>query len=313
MYYPYFRGKQNELILLRENSELISNAPFVPIIEPVKDNLNPLFKCLTSLMAFNNDFIIIANPQCGDFSDDNSPIEKDLLTADLLEYQHLCIGYICSDDTDLDDLTSFLTKYLDFNVVLIHSGYSNGKLLRASIEDFKNISTHIFIEKHAQKRYRKNFNNGSRRILIRDGFEKQSNKNYPSKEHFSELHIMYEEEGMDGFGDFLINSDEYSESGGPAYAVAIHLTYLEPDDDDDMYIKHYISDRNNSPADPGGKFLEAINKLVVDVTNDHKMFQSNAVLEFKALAIRKHYPGLGSVKKLSMQHHIELLANFFEG
>ena len=43
------------------------------------------------------------------------------------------------------------------------------------------------------------------------------------------------------------------------------------------------------------------------------MFHSNAVNEFKALKNRDHYPGLGSIKKLSMQHHIELLANFFKG
>ncbi len=264
-------------------------------------------------MAYESHFVIIANPQCGDFSADSSPLDEFLFTGDLLEYQNFSIGYICNENTDLDHLKTFLAKYQKNSVVLIHSGYSNGKLLRTSIAEFSNITTHVFIEKHAQKRYRKNFNNGARRILIRDGFEKQSNKDYPFKEHFSELHIMFEEEGMNGFGDFSITSDEYSESGGPAYAVAIHLTYLEPDDDDDMYIKHYISDRNNSPADPGGKFLEAINKLVVDVEHDKKMFNSNAVVEFKALAERKHFPGLGYVKKLSMQHHIELLANFFEG
>jgi hypothetical protein len=31
---------------------------------------------------------------------------------------------------------------------------------------------------------------------------------------------------MDGFGDFLIVGDDYSESGGPAYAIAIHLTFI---------------------------------------------------------------------------------------
>ena len=30
---------------------------------------------------------------------------------------------------------------------------------------------------------------------------------------------------MDGFGDFLIVGDDYSDTGGPAYAVAIHLTF----------------------------------------------------------------------------------------
>nr|MDC2856091.1 sce7725 family protein [Ningiella sp. W23] len=175
---------------------------------------------------------------------------------------------------------------------------------------FNKEFTHIFIEKFAQRRYRRIFTN-DKRILIKDGFNRQkSNKDYPAKEHFSELHIMYKEENMDGFGDFLINGDEYSESGGPAYAVAIHLTYLDESDEDDMFIKHYLSESNSSPADPGGKFLEALNKLVND--NDPKIFSSQAHQEFHKLAARQHYPGLGYVKKLSMQHHLELIADFLK-
>lgn len=43
---------------------------------------------------------------------------------------------------------------------------------------------------------------------------------------------------MNGFGDFLIVGDEFSESGGPAYAVAIHLTYINTKHEDEMYIYH---------------------------------------------------------------------------
>ncbi|NQY35696.1 MAG: sce7725 family protein [Alteromonadaceae bacterium] len=313
MYYPYFRGKQNELILLRENSELISKSDIVPIIEPVKSNINPINKSLTSLIASNANFIVIINPRYGDFSHSNEELREGVFTEEMLRYKNLIIGYICDENTELAHLTSFLDDYQNQNIALIHYGYSNGKALSESIAPFNNVKVHVFIEEHAQKRYRRNFNNGIERVLIRDGFRKRSNREHPFKEHFSELHIMFEEEGMQGFGDFLINGDDYSESGGPAYAIAIHLTFLEPEDDDDMYIKHYVSDRNNSPADPGGKFLEALYKLVVDLDKDKKMFHSNAVNEFKALKNRDHYPGLGSIKKLSMQHHIELLANFFKG
>ena len=46
MYHPYLRGKQYELILLRENAKLIKNASMVPIIEPVKKNLTALNKAI---------------------------------------------------------------------------------------------------------------------------------------------------------------------------------------------------------------------------------------------------------------------------
>ncbi len=38
MYFPYLRGKQNELLVIRENLGLISTNNIIPIIEPVKKN-----------------------------------------------------------------------------------------------------------------------------------------------------------------------------------------------------------------------------------------------------------------------------------
>lgn len=309
MYYPYLRGKQNELILLRENAELISKSKINPIIEPVKSNLNPLVKTINRLIETNCKFTLILNPSCGDFAFDSSELIEYLQKEKVFEYESVNIALLCDGETTLEDIKSFLDYFPEQKLSFIHNGFTDGKELEGLIRDYKNVDSHIFIEPKAQKRYRKTFNNYTR-ILIRDGFVKRSNKDHPVNEHFSELHIMYEDEGMNGFGDFLINGDEYSESGGPAYAVAIHITYLDDKDEDDMFIKHYISDRNNSPADPGGKFLEALNKLVND--NDPKLFNSKAVDEFKKLADRQHFPGLGSVKKLSMQHHLELVANFLK-
>lgn len=309
MYYPYLRGKQNELILLRENAELISKSHVFPIIEPVKNNLNPLVKSLNSLIQEFCEFTIIINPANGDFSLDNTTLIDCLNNEGIFEYENLNVAFICDESTTVDELHLAINDYPTNDITLIHYGFSDHKKLKEILSDFPNKFTHIFIEKYAQKRYRRAFT-ADKRILIRDGFERRSNKDYPIKEHFSELHIMYEDENMDGFGDFLINGDEYSESGGPAYAVAIHLTYLDQDDDNDMFIKHYISDSNSSPADPGGKFLEALNKLVGD--NDRNIFSSMAHKEFHKLAFKQHYPGLGYVKKLSMQHHLELIADFLK-
>ncbi|MBS1982831.1 MAG: sce7725 family protein, partial [Bdellovibrionales bacterium] len=42
VYHPYFRGKQYELITIRENASVLAASKFVPIIEPVKEALNGL-------------------------------------------------------------------------------------------------------------------------------------------------------------------------------------------------------------------------------------------------------------------------------
>ena len=38
MYYPYFRGKQFELMTIRETAKLMAERGFCPIIEPVRDH-----------------------------------------------------------------------------------------------------------------------------------------------------------------------------------------------------------------------------------------------------------------------------------
>ena len=118
---------------------------------------------------------------------------------------------------------------------------------------------------------------------------------------------------MNGFGDFLIVGDDYSESGGPAYAVAIHLTFIDADQDDSMFIYHFVSERQDTPTDPAGKFAEALDEMMATLNDRHsKVLETSAVQEFRLLHKQRHFPGLGYVKKLSMKHHIETLAHYFQ-
>ena len=103
---------------------------------------------------------------------------------------------------------------------------------------------------------------------------------------------------MNGFGDFLIVGDQFSESGGPAYAVTIHLTFIDPDQDDSMLIYHFKSERQDTPPDPAGKFAEALTEMMETLnTPGSKVLETNAVQEFRMLHQPGHFPGLGYVKK----------------
>jgi len=311
MYYPYFRGKQFELILLRELASFLSENQIHPIIEPVRDDFSALTRTMETLNNVNATYSVILNPQVGNSPVPASNIKNLLMDGDYRRFENLSIGYIINPTADIEDLMDILNELTDYSFSIIHQGYTNGKILAQEIAAFTNIKSHIFIEGFAGKLYQKHLKkDGIDRVLIRNGFKpREKNAFYPKNEHFSDLHITFPEEGMDGFGDYLIVGDDYSETGGPAYAVAIHLTYL--DSDDDMYIYHFISDQTDSPTDPGGKFLEALGKLVKAVRNPKsQIFNSEAVTEYMNLYEKQHYPGLGYVKKLSMKHHIELIADY---
>ncbi len=310
-YYPYFRGKQNELITIRDNAELLKNADFIPIIEPVKQSTNGLERAIQEMHNKGGTCIIVANPNCGDYCENHTSIEQ-LINRLTVNSDALAVGVLLDSDIKINNIEELCSKYISKNVTLIHHGFQNGKGLANLIAEYSNINRHIFVDEHCGKLYRKHFNDSKIRILIRDGFQKRINKNHPDCEPFSDLHATYEEENMDGFGDFLVVGDDYSETGGPAYAIAIHLTYIDPDRDDAMFIHHFKSDKIDTPTDPAGKFLEALNKLVAEVTRQKSpILMSNAVNEFLDLHAQSHFPGLGYIKKLSMQHHIETLADYF--
>ena len=117
-------------------------------------------------------------------------------------------------------------------------------------------------------------------------FERESIVIILKRNSFSDLHATFDDEGMNGFGDFLIVGNDYSESGGPAYAVAIHLTYIDSNKDDEMHIRHFKSIRQDDPKDPAGKFAEALNELKEVVQqSSNQIFRSSAVIEFLTCTI----------------------------
>lgn len=310
MYHPYFRGKQYELITIRENATLLAEHGFVPIIEPVREGLSGLERTLNAVVKAKGKAVVIVNPFHGDYSGDGESLSE-LLSKAFIGTTDISAGVLLKSQTSISDTLTYCQNHKDHPLTLVHDGFSDAKGLASALSEQSQQVTHVFFEPDCGKLYQRHFN-GSQRILIRDGFQRRRNKDHPNVEMFSDLHATFKDEGMDGFGDFLIVGDEYSETGGPAYAVAIHLTYIDKDKDDAMYVYHFVSDRQDTPKDPAGKFAEALEKLIKKLNeSSSKIFESNAVQEFRELHKRKHFPGLGYIKKLSMQHHIETLANYF--
>lgn len=311
MYHPYFRGKQFELITIRETAALMAGAGFVPIIEPVKEALSGLEKTLKAICEAGGRAIIIVNPYHGDHQEDGASITN-LLQTGYIVNDAISAGILLSAETSLAAATAALEAHRDHNPTFVHAGFTAQKGLADYLGTDMPASNHVFVEEHANTLYRKHYD-GSTRTLVRDGFKRRKNSEYSKIpfEEFSELHLTYGDMNMDGFGDFLIVGDSYSEGGGPAYAVAIHLTFIDPDKDDVMFIYHFVSTTNDTPTDPAGKFAQALKKLIDRLdSGTSKLFESNAIKEFRNLHAKGHFPGLGYVKKLSMKHHIETLADY---
>jgi hypothetical protein len=309
MYYPYLRGKQYELITVRETAPILAAAGFRPIIEPVREALSGLHKALDAVADADGHAIVIVNPHHGDLSGDGESLTK-LLEKEFLDLPGISAGILLKHDMTANDAIECFKAHSKHSPAFIHAGFADAKGLAAKLGKPSKKQCHIFSKRSGGKLYQKHFS-GANRVLLKDGFEKKRNRDYKPVEPFSDLHATYQDEGMDGFGDYLIVGDDFSESGGPAYAVAIHLTFIDPDQDDAMMVYHFLSERQDTPKDPAGKFAEALGRMMKRLNSGKSnLLETEAVKEFRALHKQGHFPGLGYIKKLSMNHHIETLADY---
>lgn len=309
MYFPYLRGKQFELIALRELCALFPQElnKISPVIEPVKAS-STLNSTLAELANRNANFNLILNPRVGDLEGQYERIIEIITSSIPAEYNNFQLAVIIDSKTErsISALIDFVNALnLNYNgITLIHKTEINSQNIELLNNQLNIVYNVIYFSKTSRRYYREFEANTL--VSLDDYFEEQSrNADYLNQESdFSKEYRFYIQDGFVGFSDFLTIGDNYSESGFLPRAVAIHLSYL---DNEQIKVKHFVSDSNEDVADIGGKFSEAINKLVIWC--NEKNLNTAAINEFRDLQQRGHFPGLGTLKKLSIMNHIELIIN----
>jgi hypothetical protein len=313
MYFPYLRGKQFELLALRELSELLhsNRAKISPIIEPIKEL--PTFKStIASLNKLDINFTLIFNPAVGNLSKKRlkEPVFEYLagLLGDCRNYQ---IGLLLDPRSynwiePMLDANSCLQTLRPKGITFIHNEMRDD--FRDTERDFNErweTAYNVVNFKNTSRRYYKHFPPPT--VVSQDDYflclDKNADYLKQDESQFSEEHLYFREEGFAGFSDFLTIGENFSEGGFLPYAVAIHLSYA--DAEKKIRIKHFVSDSNDDTTDVAGKFAEANGKLIKWCNERNKT--SLAIEEFRRLGQSGHFPGLGSVKKLSIMNHIELV------
>lgn len=305
MYFPYLRGRQFELIALRELVEKgVLNSSITPIIEPVKLSAT-LVKTIETYRENGKQLAIITNPKVGSFNSDAKEEKnqklKESLSASLREndsilYMNLLRANLKPEKFIEKHADNMGTICYDKDAIPVYEAYFAEADVRYNL---------IPDESGFRRKIRKN------RVLLADKFNKlDRNNDYieVDDEPFSEDHLYYQEDGYVGFADYSVVGEEYNETGFAPYAVAIHIVYF--DTDNSLRVKHFVSDSNDDISDPAGKFQEALSKLVE--WNEEKQLDTVAMKEFEDLYRREAYPGLGIVKKLSIMHHLELIGRYLD-
>ena len=308
MYFPYLRGRQYELIALRELvTKGLLSSKIIPIVEPVK--LSPTLSITMEKFISNKKYLgVICNPAVGSFISDikneGNDIKKQKFILSLNDL-HIIKSHIMKKNS-LEKLNTWEQKKdikkEDWIIINNNRDFIN------SYNEIFNGTTPKFVLVPDELRRKVKIN----KVLFEDKFKKRErNSDYLKNddEFFSEDHLSYIDEGFLGFADYSTIGKDFLESGFAPYAVAIHIVYF--DKDNALRVHHFVSDSNDDIQNPEKKFYEAVKKLF-NWCNKNNIELTAGLQEFVEHYKNQTYPGLGSVKKLSLMHHLELIGRYLD-
>lgn len=296
MYFPYFRGKQYELMALRGlvEKKLISKR-VTPIIEPIKFSTQ-FIKTVKTFINSKRKIVIIHNPQVGEYPAGlNSHDERFI---NLLANENVIVGHIVNSNSKEElELLKEIGVKLD-NLLVINN---NNELYEETFKE--NEPKYIVVPGYGRP--------GDKNIILQDKFNKQKrNADYGEEpELFSYEHIIYDANKYCGFSDYSLVGSNYTTGGGPAYAIALHILYYNKENI--LYVRHFVSDSKDGTKNQKGKFLEAVGKFS-SWLESNKKYHTYAINELLNYYNMKHYPGAGMIKKLSIMHHLEIMSRYLE-
>ena len=309
MYFPILRGRQFELLALREcvKENVLCNQ-IIPIVEPVKVS-STYIKTIDSFIEAEKPIAVIRNPQVGSWSKE---LEKE---SNINIRNHVQKQF----ETPCVISSFYVTPKLEMNVrTAVQMGNPIESLLLICnnpeyVDEYENvigekIPLYSVIPDRGDFRRRIRSN----RVMCEDHFPKQTrNIDYldTETEFFSSDHLYYADDGYKGFSDYSVVGEEFSETGFAPYAVAIHIVYF--DKKNILRIAHFVSDSNDDISDPARKFAEAVKKLVE--WNQNERLDTAGIRAFEEAYYDQTYPGLGVVKKYSIMHHLELMSKHLDG
>ncbi|EOT43494.1 sce7725 family protein [Enterococcus dispar] len=282
MYYPYFRGKQFDLLALRQLSEADKLSQAIhPIIEPVKDN-PALYKLLQQFDKVKQPYSLIENPQSGDF----------LTVAGQEKLQQITTS-------SAHILTTPLNSSSHYQVLIAQ----NAEVLKDYGSLIFSIPTIVPMEFRLLQRIKGPL------ILSEDNFLRVRPSYYLEQpdEIFSTAHLNFTKRGFKGFSDFSIDSRLYYEQSYPAREIVLHLVYFA--ENNQLRIHHFVSPSEELP-DFSSRFLAVMAEVIA-----FPFFPKEETVGLKILKesyFKNKFPGMGILRKASVMHHLELMSRFFD-
>lgn len=296
IYYPYLRGRMYDLLALKElvEQEQLS-AKIVPIIEPVRDS-KELQQTVQVLIDHRQPFSVIANPQVSVYGLNDTKLFP-LPAVDNLSFYHPSAILAADFSSDFVTTTEQQKSLLVVKNYEILKAYQDTDILKqvdqVLIPDVARI--HRLVKTKAAK------------LTDPLTFVRHVEDYADLDDEFFEPADWYQQvDNFIGFGDYSMVGHVYFDKGMPSRAIALHLIYVTADGS--LRIHHFVSDSNESMRGQKQKFFEALYKMVNWChENIRGLNETPALQDLLDYCQQDKFPGLGTVKKLSLMHHFQLM------
>lgn len=309
MYFPIFRGKQYELVALKEFAEAnLSSKWICPIIEPVRVLPDALVRAAGVLSTNNIGYCVVLNPEKGDFSLETNRFS----IGDYLQlFQDLTIKPIpafIADGKSASVIQMIESNNLSDVMVIFEDSFDIENNYDDALCNHKNVLYVVCgpVDSRSNKRYL--MRTGKHIIRLDDNFVvRKPNEAYRGidEDPYTEEPFYYTNDNFYGFSDYCVLPKAFVEGGTTPTAVAIHMTYQKRSDA--IWVRHFVSDEVYNKSSIRNKFEDAANKLVAFYDN---VAPTEAV--HWLMDNCNKYPGLGVLKKVTMKNHLELVTNILQ-
>lgn len=304
MYFPYLHARQMELLALRDNASRLVRWNTVPVFEPVKTGPRDLIRCLGELERNGVPSYVVVNPRRGEFARGVPDTWTTPVNAVVGSSTVIRPAFQISRTTTRTQLRNFLAVQAGRHVgVVVHTAEIPPNDLSTDL-----VRSNAIVFLHARSNpgmYARALAPGTA-VEIEDSFTAQvRNADYNGEEWFTSSHLNYRQSGLPGFSDFGPLPSTFSLSGGPAAAVAIHLTYQRPADGS-LWVEHFVSDSTAlGDGDRASKMGEATAKVAAAVrANPAKFVLTDGLQAFLTQDATRMPTDLGTSKRQQLAHHL---------
>lgn len=307
MYFPLLRGKQFELVALKEFAEAYPGNQWIcPIIEPVRVLPDALVRAAGILSGQNINYAVILNPENGDYAVETNRFE---IPAFLHKFEGL----------DKKPIPAFFAdgKSASIKGVIEELGLQDVMVIYEDTLDIENdadgtlcnspsVSYIVSAGTDSRGTLRFLMKTGKHIIRLDDNFiVRKPNSAYrvTDEDPYTEEPFYYRDDRFYGFSDYCVLPKAFAEGGMTPTAVAIHMTYRKREDA--IWVRHFVSDEAlDAGKDIRRKFESAMDAFSTFYNDVEPTNAARALMDK-----RGNYPGLGVLKKITMLNHMQLITS----